>query len=79
MASKNTVLRSINNEDASLCVDVFQRPDGTFGFEEYRRDWEDNRGWFAKGGYGARAFDNEDEALQAARASVLWLCGLSDR
>jgi len=26
------------------CVDVFARPDGTFGFEEFRRDPED-MGW----------------------------------
>ena len=38
MAHVNRVLRSINNEDASLCVDIFLRPEGTVGFEEYRRD-----------------------------------------
>jgi hypothetical protein len=40
---KNKVLRSFNNEGATLCVDIFVRPNGTIGFEEYRRDLEDNR------------------------------------
>ena len=72
MAHKNKVLRSINNEDASRCVDIFVRPD-TVGFEEYRRDLEDNRGWFPIGSYDTRVFDNEGAALEAARAEVVWL------
>ena len=44
MAHVNRVLRSINDEDAARCVDIFLRPDGTLGFEEYRRDVEDGRG-----------------------------------
>ena len=49
MAHVNRVLRSINDEDASRCVDIFLRPDGSIGFEEYRRDVEDGRGWFPVG------------------------------
>jgi hypothetical protein len=44
MAHANRVLRSIETDDAARCVDLFVRPDGTFGFEEYRRDIEDGRG-----------------------------------
>jgi hypothetical protein len=73
VAHKNKVLRSINNEDAYLCVDIFVRPDGTIGFEEYRRDLEDNRGWFPVGGYDSRVFEDESAALEAARAEVVWL------
>ncbi|HEY2564091.1 MAG TPA: hypothetical protein VGI44_10300, partial [Acidimicrobiales bacterium] len=29
---------------ADRCVDIFSRPDGTFGFEEFRRDPEDMGG-----------------------------------
>jgi hypothetical protein len=35
------VLKSIISPDSKYCVDVFIRSDGTFGFEEYRRDVED--------------------------------------
>jgi hypothetical protein len=73
MAHANKVIRSINNEDASLRVDIFRRPDGNVGFEEYRRDLEDNRGWFAVGGHADRVFDNEAVALQTAKVDVLWL------
>ena len=73
MAHVNRVLRSINNEDASLCVDIFLRPEGTVGFEEYRRDVEDPRGWFPVGGHSARVFGDEASALEAAKAEVSWL------
>ena len=73
MAHVNKVIRSINNEDTSLCVDIFRRPDGTIGFEEYRRDLEDNRGWFPIGGYSSQLFDSEVAALNVAKANVAWL------
>ena len=73
MAHLNRVLRSITSDDASRCVDVFLRPEGSVGFEEYRRDVEDGRGWFAIGGYASRSFDDETAAVQAALAEVPWL------
>ena len=76
MAHVNRVLRSINNEDASRCVDIFLRPEGTIGFEEFRRDVEDGRGWFPIGGHSSRIFDDEGAAFQAAKAAVIWLRGV---
>jgi len=73
MAHRNRVLRSINSDDASRCVDVFLRPEGSVGFEEYRRDVEDGRGWFAIGGHASRSFDDENAAFQAALAEIPWL------
>jgi hypothetical protein len=73
MRSKNLVVKSINAAGEDRCVDLFRRPDGTFGFEEYRRDVEDQRGWFAIGFYGEKAFDTEAATLTAARAAVSWL------
>ena len=73
MAHPNRVLRSINSDDASRCVDVFLRPEGSVGFEEYRRDVEDGRGWFPIGGYASRTFDDENAAFQAALTEVPWL------
>ena len=67
------VFRSIENGDHDRCVDLFRRSDGTFGFEEYRRDIEDQRGWFAIGFYRDKTFDTEVAALTAALASVSWL------
>jgi hypothetical protein len=54
------------------------RPDNTFGFEEYRREIEDGRGWFPIGGHSSLAFDNDSAALRAARENVVWLSRMLD-
>ena len=73
MSNKNRVPHSFNLRGQEMCVDIFQRPDGTFGFEEYRRDAEDQRGWFAVGFFGSQVFASEGEAMSEARARVPWL------
>lgn len=73
MSQTNRVLHSFNAPCGNLCVDVFCRPDGSFGFEEYRRDVEDMRGWFAIGHYEQRRFPTETRAVQAAQDTVAWL------
>lgn len=73
MAHTNKVMRSINTPDGGRCVDVFMRPDGTYGFEEFRRDAEDLSGWFAIGSHMGRNFDTEQDAFDQARVSVSWL------
>ena len=74
---KLLVLDSIDAPDGERCIDIFRRADGSFGFEEYRRDIEDQRGWFAIGGHAAQRFVSTDEAKRAARLHVPWLraCG----
>jgi hypothetical protein len=39
------VFLSIENFEHDRCVDLFSRPDGTYGFEEFRRDAEDRGAW----------------------------------
>jgi hypothetical protein len=73
MRAKNLVVKSINAAGEDRCVDIFRRPDDTFGFEEYRRDVEDQRGWFAVGFYGGQMFESEAAALATAFAAVSWL------
>ena len=73
MSGKPSVLRSVNDQGAQRCVDLFLRSDGTYGFEEYRRDPEDPRGWFPVGGHASLVFDSEDAAWRAADATVVWL------
>jgi hypothetical protein len=55
------------------CVDIFKRPDGTFGFEEFRRDAEDLGAWTPIAYYSWREFATEAEAMDAARSAVPWL------
>ena len=70
---KKLVLRSINNMNESLCVDIFQRKDSSYGFEEYRRDLESNEGWYKIGCFGEITFNTEEEAYKNACRSVAWL------
>jgi hypothetical protein len=72
-AQRDLVLVSIETDGGERCVDIFQRPDGTFGFEEYRRDSEDGRGWFRLGSFGEKAFTCEAAARDAARRAIPWL------
>jgi hypothetical protein len=73
MTHKNVVLHSFNLNGETQCVDIFRRPDGTYGFEEYRRDPEDGRGWFAIGTYSMRSFESPTDALANAKATIRWL------
>ena len=73
ISPKTRVLHSIETADGGRCVDVFVRPDGSFGFEEYRRDSEDGRGWFPIGGHAGRICRTEAEARGAAMLAVAWL------
>lgn len=68
-----TVLRSIENDIHDRCVDLFKRPDGTFGFEEFRRDAEDAGRWTPVQGYAALSYPDNTAALTAAINAVLWL------
>ncbi len=69
----NRVATSFNNPSGDHCVDVFVRDDGTFGYEEYRRDPEDLKGWFPLRFSSRLVFATEGEALAHARASVAWM------
>jgi len=73
MAHTNKVVRSINLDGETICVDIFARPDGTYGFDEFRRDPEDGRGWYSIGHYGSTEFSSPVEALAAAKKTVSWL------
>jgi hypothetical protein len=70
-ANPGTVLDSILNGDR--CVDFFQRPDGTFGFNEFRKDPEDRGGWTLTTNYSDLVYASKEDALAAARAAVVWL------
>jgi hypothetical protein len=69
------VLRSVNNADGSLCVDIFLRDDGTFGFEQYRRDAEDPRGWYPISDLNGIVFIDEEAANTAAIEAISWFNG----
>jgi hypothetical protein len=67
-----TVLTSYETHDGSLCVDVFRRDDGTFGFEQFRREVEDFNRWERVSYYGEQRFADVDAAIRAARRTLSW-------
>ena len=67
------VLTSLENSAGDHCVDIFVRADGTFGFEEYRRDPEDVSGWFPLHRYSHQVFSTAEEALAHAKSRVAWM------
>jgi hypothetical protein len=72
------VVASPSTPAVDRCVDIFLRPDGTFGFEEFRRDPEDLGAWTPVAYYSGREFGSEREAIDAARAAVPWLPDVLD-
>ena len=73
MFLKNRVLSSIETPEGALCVDIFIRPKGSYGFEIYRRDIETLSGWFAIGTHIDKVYPTELAAYQAACKSAPWL------
>jgi hypothetical protein len=69
----NKVVTSLESPHGDYCVDVFARADGSFGFEEYRRDPEDGGGWYSLNRHARKVFGTEEDALAQARACVAWL------
>lgn len=73
-----TVLASHQTPEADRCVDLFSRPNRTFGFEEFRRDPEDMGAWTPVSYYSSREYPTAHTALVAARQAVPWLASLLD-
>jgi len=64
--------------DANRCVDVFARPNGTFGFEKFRRDPEDVGVWTPVSYFFAHEYSSESDVHKAARRLVPWLGSVLD-
>jgi hypothetical protein len=68
-----TVFVSVENSDHDRCVDIFSRPDGSYGFEEFRRDIEDGGQWTPVQYYSGAIYDSSVLALDTAERCVPWL------
>ena len=67
------VTTTLHNDDAHKCVKIVKRPDGNFGFREFRRDPEDAGGWTLVSDSSQASYATEAQAAAAARAAVGWL------
>jgi hypothetical protein len=70
------VLASVENSEHDRCVDIFSRPDGSFGFEEFRRDVEDCGQWTPVQYFSGAAYVSSAAALDTAERCVPWLAGI---
>jgi hypothetical protein len=68
-----TVFVSVENLEHDRCVDFFSRPDGSYGFEEFRRDIEDAGQWTPVASYSSVAYAASAQALGTAERCVPWL------
>jgi hypothetical protein len=69
------VLASWESSDRFRCVDIFSRPDGSFGFEEFRRDPEDMGAWTPVAYFSGAAYATRADVERAVKRAVPWLAG----
>ena len=67
------VVSSFEDETGFLCVDIIFLFNGKFSFQSYRRDPEDNSGWFPTEGQSPMQYATEHEAIQKARMKYPWM------
>lgn len=71
------VFASVENPEHDRCVDFFLRQeDGSFGFEEFRRDAEDGGRWTAVRHFAAARYADEAATRRAAAQAVPWFAEL---
>ena len=68
-----TVFVSVENSEHDRCVDIFARADGSYGFEEFRRDIEDGGRWTPVHYYSGVTYASSAAALDTAERCVSWL------
>jgi hypothetical protein len=78
-SDRPTVVTSLEDADGFRCVDIFERPDRTFGFKEFRRDPEDAGRWTLVGDYSHHSYSTKDETLRAAAVSLPWFAETMER
>jgi hypothetical protein len=70
---KSKVLASIEDPSRTICVDIFRRADGTFGFEEYRANLDGGVGWKSLARFSHLIFASGAEALHEAQRVIPWI------
>ncbi len=66
------VLDSYSSLDGLFCVDIFEHPQGGFGFEHLRSDPEDHGRWTAIGGFSSTRYDTKEAAITQAQTAIPW-------
>jgi hypothetical protein len=71
--NKERVIHSFNNQGQNRCVDIVQDEFGRYRWQEWRRDSEDQNGWFLLQDSVPLSYLSDDESIQAAVKLVTWL------
>ena len=71
------VVDSVENAERDRCVDTFVRDDGSYGFQEWRREPEDPGRWYRTGYHSHAVFADADLARRAARAAIAWFAHMT--
>jgi hypothetical protein len=66
------VLRTLYDTKGGRRVDIFERENGTFGFQEWTYG-SDERAWYPSGRYSNAVIDTLERAEAEARDRVAWL------
>ena len=69
---EGTIKRTFVKSDGTRRVDIFQREDKTFGFEELEFGPEENS-WYPVGRYSLAVIDSFENAIREALGRVEWL------
>jgi hypothetical protein len=67
------VLASVQTYGGDFCVDLFEHPEGGYGFEQFRRDVEDSGSWTQTSAFSVQRFNTLADALAAAEEAIGWL------
>ena len=70
---KQIVVESINDDTGMFCIDIMTSESGKFSFKGFRRDQEDNSGWYPYGPQSDSTYGSYKEALDAAVIAISWL------
>jgi hypothetical protein len=66
------IIETFLNSAGTRKAEVFQRADGTFGFEEFKF-WQEEQAWLPVGKYSIAIVDSLDHAIEEAKGRVAWL------
>ncbi|HXQ32947.1 MAG TPA: hypothetical protein VN843_02875, partial [Anaerolineales bacterium] len=69
---EDTIKKTFLKSDGMRKVNIFQREDKTFGFEELEFGPEENS-WYPVGRYSLAIIDSFEHALREAQSRVQWL------
>ena len=72
MGSDYHVLKTLSDPQGGRPVEIYQRANGTFGFEEWTYGVNE-KAWYPSGRYSYAVIDTLEKAEQEARSRIAWL------